>query len=58
MLYKVNNEYSPENERGIVWNDSELNIEWPIDNPILNEKDSKLPVLKNADNDFIFTRDK
>ena len=49
VLYKVNNEYSPENERGIVWNDSELNIEWPIDNPILNEKDSKLPVLKNAD---------
>ena len=58
VLYKVNNEYSPENERGIVWNDSELNIEWPIDNPILNEKDSKLPVLKNADNDFLFTKDK
>jgi len=54
VLYKVNNEYSPENERGIIWNDSELNITWPIDNPILQEKDSKLPLLKNVDNNFIY----
>jgi dTDP-4-dehydrorhamnose 3,5-epimerase len=58
VLYKVNNEYSPENERGIIWNDSEIDIMWPIDKPILQEKDSSLPVLKNADNDFIFIKDK
>ena len=54
VLYKVNQEYSPENERGIIWNDPEINITWPIDKPILHEKDSKLPVLKNADNDFVY----
>jgi dTDP-4-dehydrorhamnose 3,5-epimerase len=58
VLYKVNQEYSPEDEMGIMWNDSEINIKWPIDKPILHEKDSNLPSLKNADNDFIYTRDK
>jgi len=58
VLYKVNQEYSPEDEKGIVWNDSEINIEWSIEKPILHEKDSKLPSLKNADNNFIYTRDK
>ena len=53
VLYKVNQEYSPEHEMGIIWNDPEINISWPIDKPILHEKDSQLPVLKNADNDFV-----
>jgi dTDP-4-dehydrorhamnose 3,5-epimerase len=52
VLYKVNQEYSPEDEKGIVWNDSEINIEWPIDKPILHEKDSQLPSLKDAENNF------
>jgi dTDP-4-dehydrorhamnose 3,5-epimerase len=58
VFYKVNNEYSPENERGINWNDPQINIIWPIDTPILHEKDSALPLLQNADIDFIYTRDK
>ena len=58
VFYKVNNEYSPENERGVLWNDPHINIMWPIDTPILHEKDSSLPTLENADIDFIYTRDK
>jgi len=54
VLYKVSQEYSPEDEKGIIWNDPEINIAWPIDKPILQEKDSKLPVLKNADNNFVY----
>jgi len=54
VLYKVSQEYSPEDEKGIIWNDPEINITWPIDKPILQEKDSKLPVLENADNNFIY----
>ena len=58
VFYKVTQEYSPKDERGIIWNDPEIDITWPIDKPILQEKDSVLPILKNADNDFIFTKDK
>ena len=54
VLYKVNQEYSPEDEKGIIWNDPEINITWPIDKPILNEKDLQLPILKNADNNFVY----
>jgi len=54
VLYKVNQEYSPEHEKGIIWNDPAINITWPIDNPILHEKDHQLPLLKDADNNFVY----
>ena len=53
VLYKVNQEYSPEHERGIIWNDPTLNIEWPTEKPILTEKDFQLPLLKDAENNFL-----
>ena len=52
VLYKVNNEYSSENDAGIIWNDPQINITWPTDKPILSEKDSQLPLLCNIDNNF------
>jgi dTDP-4-dehydrorhamnose 3,5-epimerase len=53
VQYKVDELYSPENDRGIIWNDPEINIEWPIDiTPILSEKDQKAPQLKDAKNNF------
>ena len=54
VLYKVNSEYSPEHERGILWNDTDLAIKWPIDKPFMIKKDLELPVLKNADNNFVY----
>ncbi|MFP4024603.1 MAG: dTDP-4-dehydrorhamnose 3,5-epimerase [Thiohalospira sp.] len=41
VLYKVDNFYSKENERGLMWNDPEIGIDWPAENPILSEKDQK-----------------
>ena len=41
--YKVTKEYNRECEAGIIWNDPKLNIEWPIDNPLLSDKDKILP---------------
>lgn len=43
--YKCTDFYFPEDEAGIIWNDPCVNIEWPIENPWLSEKDLKLPTL-------------
>lgn len=53
VLYKVSSEYSPDHERGIIWNDPDLSILWPTDKPVVIQKDLHLPTLKNADNDFV-----
>ncbi len=54
ILYKVSSEYSSENERGIVWNDPTLEINWTVDNPILTKKDLELPLLNDSDNNFSY----
>ena len=41
VIYSIDNIYSKENEAGILWNDSNINVKWPIENPILLEKDKK-----------------
>ncbi|MBP8605009.1 MAG: dTDP-4-dehydrorhamnose 3,5-epimerase [Phycisphaerae bacterium] len=43
--YKCTDFYQPHYEGGILWNDPSLGIDWPIDQPILSEKDSRLPLL-------------
>ncbi|HEX5358289.1 MAG TPA: dTDP-4-dehydrorhamnose 3,5-epimerase [Candidatus Nitrosotalea sp.] len=54
VLYKVSSEYSPEHERGILWDDPDVSIKWPLDKPIMIRKDLQLSTLKNADNDFVY----
>ena len=54
VLYKVSNEYSQEHERSIIWNDPKLDIQWPIKKPIVSNKDNKLSLLENLDNDFMY----
>ncbi len=49
--YKCTDYYHPEDEGGVLWNDPDIQIEWPIDDnlkPLISEKDAKLPTLKES----------
>jgi len=50
FAYKVDNYYSPENDRGILFNDEALGIDWMLESTILNlsDKDKVQPTLKEA----------
>ncbi len=50
VVYKVTDYYSPEHERGILWNDPALDIPWPVspEEAILSAKDRKLPLFGEA----------
>ncbi|MBU4305508.1 MAG: dTDP-4-dehydrorhamnose 3,5-epimerase [Candidatus Omnitrophica bacterium] len=52
VLYHCTREYSQVLERGILWNDSRLKIEWPLKDPIISSKDMSLPPLESAENNF------
>ena len=43
--YKCTDLYFPEDEGGLIWNDPEVAIDWPIKEPELSDKDQKLPTL-------------
>ena len=53
--YKCSNFYNKESEGGLLWNDPEVNIDWPqIENLILSEKDKSWPTLSEIKNSNIF----
>ena len=49
FLYKTTDYYAPQYERSILWNDSALNIDWPIGEPILSNKDRQGLKFNSAD---------
>ncbi len=49
VFYKVDNIFSKEHDKGIFWNDPDLNIDWPYtDNITISEKDSNHPTMKEV----------
>lgn len=52
--YKCTTYYQPQAEHGILWNDPDINIEWPVKEPILAPKDKSYPYLKATANDALF----
>lgn len=45
LLYKCSEFYVPDDEGGILWSDPDIGIHWPVENPIISEKDKKFPKL-------------
>lgn len=54
VLYKVDNFYSPENDRSIRFDDPAIGVEWPCEMPVLSQKDACAPCLKDSDVHFKF----
>jgi dTDP-4-dehydrorhamnose 3,5-epimerase len=52
VFYKCTAEYAPGADRGILWNDPDIAIRWPMADPLLSAKDTVQPLLKDADNNF------
>ncbi len=52
LIYKTSDYYHPASEKGILWNDAQIGVRWPIANPLLSARDQSLPVLAEADFNF------
>ncbi|MBD1221403.1 dTDP-4-dehydrorhamnose 3,5-epimerase [Virgibacillus halodenitrificans] len=55
VQYKVDNDYAPNSEGGIIWNDTTIGIEWPTNiEPILSDKDKVALTIEKAENNFVY----
>ncbi|MDA4122210.1 MAG: dTDP-4-dehydrorhamnose 3,5-epimerase [Thaumarchaeota archaeon] len=48
IMYKLSEEYDPSLDRGIAWNDPRIGIKWPVDSPIISQKDASWPPLRDS----------
>jgi dTDP-4-dehydrorhamnose 3,5-epimerase len=49
IIYYCSDEYSPDDERTIQWNDPAIAIDWPVTDPVLSEKDARARLLSEQD---------
>jgi len=56
--YKVTARYAPECEGGVLWDDPDLAVAWPLPSggPLLSDKDRRLPLLADFESPFVFDR--
>ena len=52
VLYKTDSFYSPKNDRSICYCDPDINVAWPVEYPVISQKDAAAPLLKNSDIHF------
>ena len=51
FTYKCTDYYNREAEKGVIWNDPDLGIKWPVETPVISDKDRELPRLKDINSD-------
>jgi dTDP-4-dehydrorhamnose 3,5-epimerase len=56
FFYKCSNFFNKASESGIVWNDPQLNISWPVTKPIVSEKDKLLPTFEELLRNSVISR--
>ena len=54
FCYKVDNLYSRACDRGIRFNDPDIGVEWGVESPILSNKDTTSPMLRDSDCNFVY----
>ena len=52
VTYLVSSLYDPATEAGIRWNDPDVGVEWPVDSPLLSQRDEDAPLLAEIANDI------
>lgn len=52
VLYKVSAEYDAELDSGLAWNDPQIGVDWPVEEPLLSSKDACMPTLESSLHDF------
>lgn len=55
VAYKLSSEYAPAAERAFRWDDPALGIRWPVEKPVMSEKDARAPRFADADITFTWT---
>jgi dTDP-4-dehydrorhamnose 3,5-epimerase len=57
VVYKVDDYYAPECDAGLIWNDQDIGIGWPIaaQEVTLSEKDARLPSFAGFESPFVYT---
>ena len=53
VVYKCTDLYAPGDEYGILWSDPVIGIDWPVENPLLSEKDAESPRLRDVPEELL-----
>lgn len=56
FFYKCSNVFNKSSESGLLWNDPQLNIQWPVTEPIVSEKDKLLPTFEELLRNSVISR--
>lgn len=53
FAYKCTDFYDPKSEGGVLWNDPDIGIRWPVEKPLISDKDARHPRLKDISSSIL-----